>query len=365
MNNKYLSEENFEKFFYNYKNQYGLDYKEKINIKASDWKDAYKGFWKSKTFLWSNIIIWSAIIWFSFVWIMGGIGQTKENLAFEIVSAIMTVLMLYAIAMIIVFIVYIFGELKSKKNERYENSKLLMYNKLLQCFNKDLVLGGKEKIAEMYKSADMIVEYTGLFDSKKDDSFSFEDIVTGCLKKKGVQDFCSCEIDVKKIVYHDKETHSDEYVSIFKGLYCKYEMSKNIEGTLKVLSDKKENDEIMKIYSKEDKANIVHMDSSEFENRFDVISNNGVIAMKILTADVMQELIDLSEIFKFEMVFKDNYMYVRIKEDKLFELYKEKKIGIEKYDEEEVKAAVKKTYMVFAKLLYLIDLIEEILNRTI
>ena len=58
-------------------------------------------------------------------------------------------------------------------------------------------------------------------------------------------------------------------------------------------------------------------------------------------------------------------MYVRIKEDKLFELYKEKKIGIEKYDEEEVKAAVKKTYMVFAKLLYLIDLIEEILNRTI
>ena len=51
----------------------------------------------------------------------------------------------------------------------------------------------------------MIVEYTGLFDSKKVDSFSFEDIVTGCLKKKGVQDFCSCEIDVKKIVYHDKE----------------------------------------------------------------------------------------------------------------------------------------------------------------
>ena len=46
---------------------------------------------------------------------MGGIGQTKENLAFEIVSAIMTVLMLYAIAMIIVFIVYIFGELKSRR----------------------------------------------------------------------------------------------------------------------------------------------------------------------------------------------------------------------------------------------------------
>ena len=72
----------------------------------------------------------------------------------------------------------------------------------------------------------------------------------------------------------------------------------------------------------------VEMDSSEFEKYFDVVSDSRVVAMQILTHDVMQEIVYFYEKYNlnFEIVIKENKIYIKFETGDVFKLSLFKKV---------------------------------------
>ena len=79
----------------------------------------------------------------------------------------------------------------------------------------------------------------------------------------------------------NKETR-EETITKFNGLFAKIEIEKSIDSELRIMQDGKF------AFDK----NRLNMDSSEFEKYFDVKASNKILAMQILTADIMEELVE-------------------------------------------------------------------------
>mgnify|MGYP003298832510 FL=1 len=98
---------------------------------------------------------------------------------------------------------------------------------------------------------------------------------------------------------------------IFHGLFAKIIMDKSINGEVKILRngsasfDKKQ----------------LRMDSSEFEKYFDVSASDKILGMRLLTADVMEELISFvnKTNMMYDVVVKDNILYLRFRCGSMFE----------------------------------------------
>lgn len=63
------------------------------------------------------------------------------------------------------------------------------------------------------------------------------------------------------------------------------------------------------------------MDSSEFEKYFDVIADDKIQAMQILTSDVMDKMLDFIKTskIKYELTIRDDKLYIRFKTGGMFE----------------------------------------------
>ena len=63
------------------------------------------------------------------------------------------------------------------------------------------------------------------------------------------------------------------------------------------------------------------MDSKEFEKYFDVYSDSNILAMEILTHDIMEELVQFYNTYRieFEIVIKNNNIYIRFNTGVMFE----------------------------------------------
>ena len=55
------------------------------------------------------------------------------------------------------------------------------------------------------------------------------------------------------------------------------------------------------------------MDSKEFEKYFDIYSENKIVAMQILTSDIMESLIEFYNKYQleYEIVFRNNTIYLK------------------------------------------------------
>ena len=99
------------------------------------------------------------------------------------------------------------------------------------------------------------------------------------------------------------------------------------------------------------------MDSSEFEKYFDVGASDKIVGMQILTADVMEELINFQNTtnIEYDICIKDNELYLRFHCGEMFETGKLKKGPI---DEELIKKyfyILNFTYNLSNKLIEVID----------
>jgi len=107
----------------------------------------------------------------------------------------------------------------------------------------------------------------------------------------------------------DGETET-EIITKFHGLFAKVLMEKSINSELRIM----ENGEF--VLQKR-----LNMDSSEFEKYFDVKATDSIIGMQILTADVMEELIDFQNKtkMKFDILIKEYELYLRFHSGAMFE----------------------------------------------
>lgn len=147
---------------------------------------------------------------------------------------------------------------------------------------------------------------------EKYDRYSSKNLVIGNLKS-------GCEFNMSEICTKYKSTDSNgntTYYILFSGLFFKINLPKKFNSLFYVRSDVK-NKGFLKFFKGRwpfDKLR-VELDSQEFEKYFDVYCSDKIIAMQLLTADVMQELINFRKDhnIEFELSMKNDCLYLRFK----------------------------------------------------
>ena len=106
-------------------------------------------------------------------------------------------------------------------------------------------------------------------------------------------------------------TNDSQQISVFHGTVTSFNISKNIDTSIYVVP----NGKFAGI------GNKVNMDVDNFEKMFDVICEDKILAMQILTSDVMLQFIELYKKYKykFEVRIVNDTVYLRIHCGDLFE----------------------------------------------
>lgn len=99
---------------------------------------------------------------------------------------------------------------------------------------------------------------------------------------------------------------------VYEGIFSVTELNSYLTDEIRV----KKNRYILK-----NNYNKVEMDSKEFEKYFDVYSDSNILAMEILTHDIMEELVQFYNTYRieFEIVIKNNNIYIRFNTGVMFE----------------------------------------------
>lgn len=114
----------------------------------------------------------------------------------------------------------------------------------------------------------------------------------------------------------DDEGHT-HYHALFNGIFTIIETPKPFNEILYLKKDKK--------YKRKNiipKIEKIQLDSTEFENYFDIYSTNSLITMQLLTSDIMEFLIDFQDStgIDFELTLKNNKIYIRFFSGNIFEM---------------------------------------------
>ena len=143
------------------------------------------------------------------------------------------------------------------------------------------------------------------------DRYSCEDLISGTTD----DDFSIMLSEVHTENEHTDEDGHTHYTTLFHGLFGCVTTQKNVEAPVTIHSDKGFFGKLFKNKTK------IEMDSAEFEKQFDVCSENKIVAMQILTSDVMNFMLDFKEKYKtkFEITLKNNKIYIRFYTGDTFE----------------------------------------------
>ena len=156
------------------------------------------------------------------------------------------------------------------------------------------------------------IYYEGEFENF--DRYKTEDLIIGSFED-------GTKIKMGEVVtereIRDEEGHTS-YTKIFHGLFAEIEIDKYVPANIKIRRNIILSlDMQYKLYMQ----NKLDMDSSEFEKNFNVYSEDKIITMQLLTADVMQMLIDFKNKTKLtpEITIKESSIYIRFPTGPIFE----------------------------------------------
>ena len=212
-----------------------------------------------------------------------------------------------------IFVIVIVNVLFSKKKNQYnEKYKKIVMPKLISNFYDNLEYFPQKPMPEyIYKEPNY--EYYNRYKS--------EDYFEAQIDKK-------YSIQMAEVLSQKEETYRDSdgktrtrTITKFYGLFAKIIMNKSIKGDLRItqngglLFDKR-----------------LKMDSSEFEKYFDVKASDSIVGMQLLTADVMEELVEFENKtkMKFDIFINGNELYLRFHSGEMFEAGNLKKGALDK-----------------------------------
>lgn len=162
------------------------------------------------------------------------------------------------------------------------------------------------------------------------------------------------DIEMAEVQTQKEETYIDEdgekhtkTTTIFHGIFAKIVIDKSIKSELRIEQDR--------AFSFSKKR--LEMDSSEFEKYFDVSATNKIIGMQLLTADVMEELVNFinKTNVKYDIELINNNIYLRFHCGSMFETGNLKKGIIDKNMTEKYFYMLNFTYNLSNKLIELIN----------
>lgn len=143
------------------------------------------------------------------------------------------------------------------------------------------------------------------FDNKDYNNFEVTDEIVGNVD--GKYNIKVWDLGITKITGSGK---SRDVERIFKGMFTVTECNNNLEGRVKICKNKQSNNE-----------NKIKIDSETFEKYFDVYSSDKILALRILTHDIMEMLVDFHNKYdlNFEIVLDNNKIYLRFATVDMFE----------------------------------------------
>ncbi len=216
-------------------------------------------------------------------------------------------LMLLPGLLLILFILIIIGLFVKKKNNK---------KGYISCFKEKVIAPLVSNIFEdgkyepnngLTKSQYMAAEY------KDDiDRYESEDLITA---KITLNDNVKSDLQFSEVHTMSKHTDSDghsSYSTEFRGLAGEMQLGKDVGTKIYI----RNNSEINKATK-----NRVKLDMSEFENKFDVECEDKILAVRLLTSDVMTEMLELYNKFKykFEIHILNQKIYMRLHTGEMFE----------------------------------------------
>lgn len=248
--------------------------------------------------------------WKKFLDKCGSLGKPvpKEKQAFNILRGILIVVatfLLFALMgsihlfMIISIVITIFAFRIVEKNNTYNKQyKEKVITSLIQEYDENLKYQPNRGVEEsIFKQAGY----------ETFDEFYSEDYIVGILKNGCQMDMA--EVKTQKVVEVGSQT---EHKVLFHGLFAQIILDKFIEGRIEIRKESKR--EIISLPRAE-------LDSSEFEKIYNVYATDRIMAMQILTADIMQLFIDFEKEAKYtpEVIITKNKLYVRFNTGNVFE----------------------------------------------
>lgn len=200
----------------------------------------------------------------------------------------------------IVFVAMSLYSIVSKKNKNYNRFfKDNVIKNFVKEYSETLEYMPNRGLAQhIYKEG----EFEGY------DIYHSEDLIQGRLEDR---------YNVTMAEVHTQDESRDEegntsITTVFHGLVAVIDFGKLVKANIKIRKDK------IKIF---DKNTRIEMDSGEFEEKFDVYTTDKIIAMQILTADVMQMILDFQAVagLRPELTLAGNSLIIRFATGDLFE----------------------------------------------
>lgn len=210
---------------------------------------------------------------------------------------------------IIVALIIIIVDIKLIKSINSCNSKYkkMFKNNVITAFVKNV-----DKNINYYpeKGISSTIYLNGEFE-RHFDIYSSEDAIEGILDEKYKVRMAEVHTQIES---EDSEGNTTTN-TLFRGIFGNVECAKNTNIKLKAHIDKGIFENLFKNKSK------IEMDSSEFEKYFDINTDNKIVAMQILTSDVVELMIKFREEskIKYEFTLNNNQIYLRFHTGAVFE----------------------------------------------
>lgn len=244
--------------------------------------------------------------------ILVGIMFFKNIMKLGSLFALLPVIIIVFTINIFVFII-INGLFSKNKRQYHLKYKNIVINKIISNFYNNLEYFPQKPMPEyIYKNLEY--EYYNQYES--DDYFEAQ-----IDNKYGIQMAEILTEEERTYKNSDGDTET-ETITKFHGLFAKIVMDKSINSELRIM----QNGAMML------RKDRLKMDSSEFEKYFDVKASNQIVGMQLLTADVMEELIEFENKtnMKYDVCIKNNELYLRFHSGPMFEVGKLKKGALDK-----------------------------------
>lgn len=244
------------------------------------------------------------------------------------------VLIINLIVVVIVNVLFS-GKEQIKYNGIYKKTVI---NKIMENFYDNLEYFPQKEMPEYIYEEPKYDEYY--------DNYESEDYLEGQINNKYSIQMAEVLTEEEQEYENSEGETETRTITKFHGLFAKIIMDKSINSELKIM----QNGEIQK----KDRLN---MDSSEFEKLFDVQASNQIIGMQLLTADVMEELIEFrnNANMRFDIFIKGNELYFRFHSGDMFEPGSLKKDALHKETIQKYFNLLNFTYNLSNKLINLVN----------
>ena len=183
----------------------------------------------------------------------------------------------------------------------------------------------------------------GVYDKATGETYDIyysDDYIEGLIDNKYKIKMAEVKTEKIKEEKDSKGNVEKRHYILFSGLFTKIDLNKSINGDLIIAEGT--------IYrSYRNNSERLKMDSSEFEKIYNVFTNNKIVAMQILTPDIMEMILEFRNKYDkaFDVIIDKDTMYIRLHVGQIFETYINDNSRINDATTEEYFNLVKFVYM--------------------